>query len=117
MQISNKYSEIINLKNNRILREKTIIEKMIRIYCKKHSDNKSLCNVCNAILEYVHYRIESCKFGACKPVCSKCNIYCYHNEMKERIKRVMQYSGLRMVIYHPILSILHFADAINSKKH
>lgn len=117
MRISNRYDEIIMLKNNRILREKTIIEKMIRLYCKNHNDNESLCDVCDTILENVHYRIESCRFGAYKPVCSRCNVYCYHNEMKNRIKRVMQYSGPRMMIYHPILSILHFVDVINSKKY
>jgi hypothetical protein len=116
MKISNKYHEIIKLKNNRILREKNTIDRMIAIYCKNHNKNESLCDVCEAILEYVHHRIESCRFGACKPACSRCNVYCYHNEMKSRMKRIMKYSGPRMAIYHPILSIFHFQDVISSRQ-
>ena len=101
----------------RIIQEKKTIEKMIKIYCKSHSNSRNLCDNCTAILEYIQNRIEHCKFGDCKPICSKCSIYCYNKEMKENIKQVMRYSGKRMVFCHPILTAAHFRDAIRSTKY
>lgn len=105
------------LEINRIIRERNTIERMIRIYCKSHNDSKHLCEECNTILDYIYNRIENCRFGGCKPVCSKCNIYCYNKEMKENIKQVMRYSGRRMLIYHPFLTSAHVFDVIHSMKY
>lgn len=98
---------------DRLVREKHTIELMIRIFCKGHNTDHDLCNECNSLLQQVHKRIEHCRYGLHKPNCSRCSLYCYSADMRNRIKAVMKYSGPRMLIYHPILVILHLKDAKN----
>lgn len=100
--------------NKRLEREKNTIEKMIKIYCKNnHKEYEKLCDKCDELLEYALNRVENCKFRENKPICVKCSIHCYKKEMQESIKKVMRYSGPRMLFYHPILTIKHL---INYKK-
>ncbi|NLK94836.1 MAG: nitrous oxide-stimulated promoter family protein [Clostridiales bacterium] len=94
---------------NRIDREKKTIKLMIEIYCKhKHGNkDKKLCKECNELLEYAHKRLSFCKFGNEKSTCSRCPIHCYKSDMKLKIKEVMRYSGIRLLIYSPIELIRH----------
>lgn len=87
---------------------------MIEIYCKgnKHGNN-ILCNKCEKLLDYAHSRIDSCPFIEKKTFCSNCKVHCYNEEMRERIKTVMKYSGPRILLYHPVMAIKH---AIKSKR-
>lgn len=87
--------------------EKKIVGQMIRLYCKRHEGNKELCPSCQELLEYAYHRLDRCKYGEEKPTCQKCPIHCYKPEMKERIRKVMRWSGPRMILYHPITSIKH----------
>lgn len=96
--------EVIVIKsNNPIEREKAIISKMIYIYCnKKHKTKDELCSNCEELLEYSLHRLNNCIYSVNKPVCKNCGIHCYSPVMKQRIIRVMKYSGPRMFLYHPI---------------
>lgn len=87
--------------------EKKIVGQMIRLYCKQHEGHKKLCPSCQELLEYAYHRLDRCKYGEEKPTCQKCPIHCYKPEMKERIRKVMRWSGPRMILYHPITSIKH----------
>ena len=68
----------------KIEREKRTIELMIKIYCKKKHKEKELCPECSELLEYALKRL-----------------------MKEKIKKVMRFSGPRLIIYNPIELIRH----------
>jgi len=57
-------------------------------------------------------RIDECAFRAQKPACSKCSVHCYKPVMRERVRHVMRYAGPRMLVHHPILTILHYADSL-----
>ena len=46
-------------------------------------------------------------FGEKKPVCAKCNIHCYGKGHKERAKEIMAFSGPKLLLKHPILSMRH----------
>ncbi len=81
---------------------------MIRIYCKaKHGSNDKLCESCNQLVEYAIIQYEKCPFGKIKPECSICPIHCYKPKEKEKIKKVMRYSGPRMIFKHPVMAINH----------
>src|SRR5665647_782826 len=99
-------AEGINLAFSRRLETKTL-NKMIMIYCRKmHGVEKNeLCIECIKLLNYAELRIDKCPFGDKKPVCSKCKIHCYKPEMQESVKKVMQYSGPRMFLKSPLLSL------------
>lgn len=87
--------------------EKRTIQAMLRIYCRKnHGD--VFCNDCNELLIYAFKRIEHCPYGLEKPACKDCTIHCYSKEKRERIKEVMRFSGRRMPLRHPYLTLMHF---------
>jgi hypothetical protein len=96
-------------------REKTGLEKMFRIFCKKnHGTDGELCCDCRELLEYALQRINSCTFGTEKPICSKCPIHCFSNDMRTGIIKVMRYAGPRMFYRHPLLALCHMLDALGS---
>jgi hypothetical protein len=82
------------------------VQKMIMMYCNKMHDKKNeLCTDCLDLLNYAEQRIDKCIYGDNKPVCSKCRVHCYKPEMRKKIKIVMKYSGPRMLLRSPILSL------------
>lgn len=91
----------------KIKKEKEIVEVMIRLYCKHKEGNATLCPSCQQLLEYAKLRLSKCKFGDKKTSCEKCPIHCYKPDKREQIRKVMRYSGPRMIIYHPIMALRH----------
>lgn len=85
--------------------EKDTLKKMLLIYCRKyHGKRKELCPECLKILDYAGQRMDKCIYGDNKPVCSKCPIHCFKPEMRVAVKKVMRYSGPRMLWRSPILT-------------
>ena len=95
----------------RIKREKKTIEAMVRIYCKnKHETKDGLCSECTEFLEYAKMRLDKCPFQEKKTTCGKCLVHCYQPQMKEKVKKIMRYSGPRMLLHHPALALHHVYD-------
>ena len=97
-------------------KEKQVVKTMIILYCKKIHKCKSLCNECNEVLNYANIRIEHCPFKETKTFCSNCEIHCYKPEMREKIRKIMRFSGPRMILYHPIMAIKHLIQTKKEKK-
>ena len=96
------------------IREKETVSKMISIYCKKkHGTKQGLCPECAALQEYAKMRSDKCPFMETKTFCSNCRVHCYKPEMREKIREVMRFSGPRMIFYHLVMAIRH---VIESKK-
>ncbi len=95
---------------SRIDREKRVVERMIRLYCRRKEGNTSLCKECAELLEYARKRLERCRFGEKKSTCKKCPIHCYEPAMRERIRHVMRYAGSRMMLHHPLVAIRHLFE-------
>lgn len=103
------------LLDGRLERENKTVKAMIEIYCKKkHHCNMSDCEQCKQVYEYASYRILKCPHKDDKPSCAKCEIHCFNKRIKEDIRNIMRFSGPRMLIYHPILSIFHYLDSLKS---
>ena len=103
------------ISNTRIQREKKTIELMIAIYCRKqHGTKKGLCQECRELLNYAANRLDKCRFEAAKPVCNRCTVHCYQPQMRERIRRVMRYSGPRMLLEHPVAAVQHYLDGFKN---
>lgn len=83
-------------------REKAVVALMIKIYAQQHDDI-----VANKLLAYVNERIDKCPLMAKKTFCSRCKIHCYQTYYRQQIKKVMRYSGPRLIFYHPLLVIKH----------
>ena len=94
-------------------KEQATVELMIRLYCKGNhpkesfEKNDGLCKECQDLLEYSKSRSEKCPFMENKTFCNNCKVHCYSPEKREQIKKVMRYSGPRMIFHHPIMAIQH----------
>jgi len=100
----------------RILREKQTIKAMLSIYCStRHGVQAALCAECLDLLSYAEERIEKCPFLPEKPSCAKCPVHCYTPSRREEIRRVMRYAGPRMLLRHPLLTLLHSLDEARIK--
>ncbi|MBT3206248.1 MAG: nitrous oxide-stimulated promoter family protein [Gammaproteobacteria bacterium] len=97
----------------RVDREKKTIDVMVRIYCHDHhKTSDDLCADCLTLQDYAHSRLDACPFDDEKPACNKCAVHCYSSKMREQVRKIMRYSGPRMILKHPLLSLLHLLDLI-----
>lgn len=97
--------------------EKEIVSLMISLYCKKqHKVKSGLCPECKELTEYAKLRSDKCPFMETKTFCSNCKVHCYKPNMREKIRKVMRFSGPRMIFYHPIMAIRHVIESKKEKK-
>ncbi|MFW9941971.1 MAG: nitrous oxide-stimulated promoter family protein [Candidatus Thorarchaeota archaeon] len=93
---------------DRLEKERKTIKTMIRMYCKKfHNPINDFCENCLELFKYANERLTYCQFGNNKPTCEKCPIHCYKPELREKVRKVMRYSGPRMIYSHPIMGFRH----------
>lgn len=90
--------------SKKIGKEKAVSKLMIDIYYRHHEGQK---NEREELIGYVFERIDKCPFIETKSFCSKCKVHCYREDKRELIRKIMRYSGPRMIIYHPILLLKH----------
>lgn len=93
-------------------KEQYVVEEMIRLYCRKNHGRQpggrgQMCPDCQALLEYARQRSQKCPFMEEKTFCSNCRVHCYKPEMREKIRKVMRFSGPKMLLYHPVLAVWH----------
>lgn len=97
--------------NKKREQEKQVVALMIHLYCRHHDDIDE-----KELTEYALQRIDRCPMMATKTFCSRCKIHCYHPKKQEEIKKVMRYSGPRMIFYHPLLAIKHLLSSQGEAK-
>ena len=113
-QTSEENKELQHLSNQgpRIRREKRTIDKMVHVYCKGNHKTKGnqLCLDCSEFLAYAFLRLDKCPFQEEKSTCGKCLVHCYQPQMREKAKKVMRYSGPRLLLRAPGLALHHVFD-------
>lgn len=99
-------------------REKYVVSQMIELYCRGNHGSKggALCDECRELTEYANLRVDKCPFMETKTFCSNCKVHCYKPEMQEKIRKVMRYSGPRIMLYHPVMAISHVIESKKEKK-
>ena len=45
-----------------------------------------------------------------------CRVHCYNREMREQIRRVMRFSGPRMLLHHPVMALRHVIESRREKQ-
>lgn len=103
--------------NNAIKHDISILGKFITIYCDgKHADkpkskvmgngkvamyvdslNLTLCDDCRKLLLYAASKRIICPYNP-KPACKDCTTHCYAEPNRSKIREVMRYSGMRMIL-------------------
>lgn len=97
--------------------EKELVSQMIALYCKKnHGKSHGLCDECKELDEYARERSDKCPFMETKTFCSNCRIHCYKADMREKICKVMRFSGPRMIFVRPLVAIAHVIETKKEKK-
>jgi hypothetical protein len=90
---------------------------MIELYCRRHHHPaETLCPECQHLVDYAMQRIDRCPFKENKPTCANCTVHCYKFAIRQQVRQVMRYAGPRMLVYHPILALMHFVDGAAEKK-
>lgn len=92
--------------------ERKTVSIMINRYCRDHHSTETLCQECREIEVYAFKRLEECTLSSNKPPCSKCSIHCYSEPFKTNIKKIMRYSGPRLLLTNPILSFIHLRQLL-----
>ena len=95
--------------------EKDLVLFMIKIFCKAKHKNNDLCNECKILYDYAAGQIERCRFMETKTFCSACPSHCYKKDMREEIRKVMIFSGKRMLFHRPILALKHVFITLKTK--
>lgn len=96
--------------------EKETVSLMIRLYCRKNHGGRTLCPECAALDAYARGRSDRCPFMETKTFCSNCTVHCYKPEMREKIRRVMRFSGPRMLFHHPVMALRHVIESKKEKR-
>ena len=106
------------LQKGRCERERRTVRAMIALYCRLQHRRTGRCPDCEELLQYAEERLRRCPFQDAKPTCADCTVHCYRTapEMQDRIRRVMRYAGPRMVIFHPLLAVLHQLDRLSLRR-
>ena len=94
----------------RLQKEYKTVEAMISIFCNNHHGSQNICTDCRELQDYALERLGKCPFQEEKSTCGKCLVHCYRPDMKEKVKKVMRYSGPRLIYKSPILALHHVFD-------
>lgn len=106
-----------NMASARLKRERDTIRAMFEIYCQgRHGTRGALCPDCQGVLDYAFKRIDKCPYAETKPTCKNCVTHCYAKEMQTKVKEIMRFSGPRMPLRHPILTLGHYLDELKQPR-
>lgn len=90
--------------------EAAALRAMIAFHCRvrhRRLFRRGLCDACEDLLAYAMRRLDTCRFGDDKPVCSACPVHCYSPGRREQIRAVMRWAGPRMIFVHPTMAVRH----------
>lgn len=83
-----------------------IVLDFIKIYCDHNHQKEekeyieeykaSLCSQCKELAQYAVKRRSLCPKDP-KPACKKCDTPCYGPQYKEKIRKVMKFSGIHVI--------------------
>lgn len=89
-----------------ISEEIRLIDAMIKTYyCQEQVNMTEIPE--KRMLNYAKKRLEYCRFGESKTTCQRCPVHCYQENYRNQMKKIMRYSGPRMLLKHPVLTIKH----------
>ena len=101
----------------KIEREKKVVERMIRLFCRhKHRLGSLLCPDCLELCRYAWGRLDQCPFGEKKTKCAKCRVHCYGPLRRESIVEVMRFSGPRLLLSSPITALRYVTKNLKTNK-
>lgn len=105
------------LRERELKKDELTLVAMAGIYCHghRHISENGLCKECSEAITYALERTKRCPHEH-KGTCDTCTIQCYKPAMRAEIRKIMAYSGPRMLFRHPAMAIRHLVKKHRSKK-
>ncbi|MCR5360506.1 MAG: nitrous oxide-stimulated promoter family protein [Bacteroidales bacterium] len=97
----------------KIEKEKRTVRRMIELYCKHHLKLDAMPDEYEHLCQYAEQRLDQCRFGEQKGTCRLCKIHCYAPTEREQIRKVMRWTGPRMIYFMPKEAILHWLQGLS----
>jgi len=99
-----------------------LIGKFVEVYCNgKHGavdrnpfnlpaemGERRLCLECSAFMQYAVTRRIKCPLEAEKPSCKHCRTHCYNKANLAKVKEIMAYSGMKLMLRGRLDYIWHY---------
>ena len=99
-----------------------LLGKFVEVYCAgKHQDAgrsafalpadlgvRRLCPECSVFMKYAVTRRIKCPLEAEKPSCKHCRTHCYNKSNLEKVKEIMAYSGMKLMLRGRLDYIWHY---------
>jgi len=108
------------------VRDLKVLVAFVRLYCHAHhrqtgqqevilpeelrkrfSGTVHLCPECAAMVAHGFRKRSRCPLDP-KPSCKKCHIHCYSKEYRAEIRKIMAYSGKRMILRGRLDYLWHY---------
>ena len=79
-------------------KEFATLSRFVEVFCNKNhgTAREELCGECKELLDYGRKRLEMCPYDP-KPKCRDCPTHCYRKEYRDRVRKVMKFSGMYFV--------------------
>lgn len=104
------------------IKDVKLLGTFVEVYCRaQHRDavhatialpaglgNRSVCPECTSFLEYAITKRLNCPLETEKPTCKHCQIHCYDQSRREKVREIMSYVGRRMVMRGRIDYLWHY---------
>ena len=90
-------------------KDRYILEEFVGFYCrqKHHTLPGALCPDCAGLLAYAERQLSRCRQDP-RPACKDCPVHCYAPAYRERIREVMRYSGMRLILRGRLDLLAHY---------
>ena len=98
-----------------------LISKFTEVWCEGHGHLERkplalpgelapvmLCNECCSFMEYAVKKRLRCPLESEKPSCKHCKIHCYAPPQRELVKKIMAYSGRKLILKGRLDYIWHY---------
>lgn len=99
----------------KIERDKRTVKFMIDLYSRHRAVDEEERARLQELMHYACQRLDHCRYGDSKPACKDCPIHCYAPARRELMRRVMRWSGPRMLFYAPRATLRHFLQVLKAR--
>lgn len=103
------------------LKDISIISRFTQVWCAGHNHKErrtvllpanikpvELCADCSCFVQYATLKRFKCPLEAEKPSCKHCRIHCYAPEQRALVKKIMAWSGRRMIMRGRLDYLWHY---------
>lgn len=82
---------------DKVDRQLRTLRRFVSVHCKAHHDSgREQCDECTDLPACARSRLAACPLDP-KPKCKDCRVHCHRPEHRDKIRKVMRFSGMHFV--------------------